>query len=1276
VTTGAPLYLVSACSSAEEFVAAFRRYTDRIGLFVPIATPIGAGKRGRVALTLADGGVMLEGEVEIMQSSSRPSALYGRVGMTLRFVAPDEPSKLLLEELDQQRVVYKPGLVTVAPRPADVPAEPRPEVPAVAGKIDAANALAQCVAIGDVYALKGGLTAVLGVPIVGSGPAAPVLTPAPAATAKSEPVVPPRTVKPPSMPPANVVSPAPRAAGKFAIPMIPTMPGVGGASNVGAGGAAPMATPKSTGQIAKLLQQRAMQRAEQEQALEEADTGVVSPIDPSTGAPVGEAMAAAPAAPIAVAPKATAESKPIPRMTSETLPHVGAKPGSQPIPKPLAKPSSESQPIPKVDESRPLPKLTGEAKPLAKPGDTKTPPAPLPVPKVTGEVKPLAKPSSESRPFPKPTGMAMPPPQPPTAVPTAPPPPSEPAAPAVPRTSTKPFGKVDRPDGDGALLSADKPADKSPERSPDKPKVTSTQPSAVVPPPPKLKPPANVAVKPLFSFSEGAEERTDLTAAPGAPPKPPATAAPERAVRITEPPEPVEPRDTAVMMAEPEVVVGSMDVDAHASTLLPGQLVTASVVAAAEADEEAKPAESDPDDDMAGDWVMTPESNVAIPLPPELKIPMPEVPRDEDWSMRPSVVASGGWSEKRAAERMLLEKAAADAARAAAVGAPVRPTPMPRKEIVDDGPKVQIDPTLIEALPDLSRLEASASSSNGMRAAESGPIEPPPPGQPFAPSASQSLPMLPPYGAPGYPPMPAQPFAPPPPPNAFAPDGAAGVPFVLPPPGTSIPLNPVPPPYSAPLPFAHDGTPGGMPYAMPPPPNAFGPPPNAFGPPPNAFGPPPNAFGPPPNAFAHEGTGAAMPMPMPFPPPLATMPPEPPPPLFAMSMPPGAMMPPPEPPAPGLPTPLPLPPPPPPGMAADPSVEPGPAQRPTMPTPMPMPAVRSSYPTPPPMPAVRMLTPPPLPIVPADVAAAAAAADPDGWPLSPSSEMPIVSPASEPMPIALPPDAYADFPTNAPMPPMLPMQAMPPQPFASFPGASAYPTHEPTAITNTRRRRVIIIASAVAALAIGGVVALLVIGSSGSSDDDGTHDSAGGSGSGSAAAPSNGAIAPPDAALAAPPASAIDAATTAPPPTTPAARQCFANVTSVPTGADISVDAGSAVAHTPDTVQIPCGKKAVIHVAKAGSIAQQRTVTGATAPVEVKVALARPTFSVRVSTTPAGAAVTINGKASGVTPTAVQMSAFEAATIVFTRSGYETDTEKVTPKAQNFPVHVTLKRKR
>jgi len=150
VTTGAPLYLVSACASAEEFVAAFRRYADRSGLFVPIADPLPQGRRGRVALALKDGRIVLEGEVEIAVSNIRPSPLYGRVGMTLKFVEPDAPTKTTLGELEKARLAMKPPPLSIPPRAGEVPAEPRPTVPPTGGRIDAANALAECVAIGDL----------------------------------------------------------------------------------------------------------------------------------------------------------------------------------------------------------------------------------------------------------------------------------------------------------------------------------------------------------------------------------------------------------------------------------------------------------------------------------------------------------------------------------------------------------------------------------------------------------------------------------------------------------------------------------------------------------------------------------------------------------------------------------------------------------------------------------------------------------------------------------------------------------------------------------------------------------------------------------------------------------------------------------------------------------------------------------------------------------------------------------------------------------------------
>lgn len=150
---GAPIFLVSACASGEEFIAAFRRYADKNGLFIPIGEPLPPGGRSRFAVTLRDGGVMIEGEAEIVSSARAPSVVHGRVGMTLRFVAPDDASRTTLGELEKARLAMKPAPPSVPPRPAELPAEPRPVPPPVQGRIDAVNALAECVAIGDVSVL-------------------------------------------------------------------------------------------------------------------------------------------------------------------------------------------------------------------------------------------------------------------------------------------------------------------------------------------------------------------------------------------------------------------------------------------------------------------------------------------------------------------------------------------------------------------------------------------------------------------------------------------------------------------------------------------------------------------------------------------------------------------------------------------------------------------------------------------------------------------------------------------------------------------------------------------------------------------------------------------------------------------------------------------------------------------------------------------------------------------------------------------------------------------
>jgi hypothetical protein len=179
---------VSACTSGEEFVSAFRRYVDRNGvIFVPLAEPLPAGRRGRFAVTLVDGGVMLEGQAEVVSSARTPSVVHGRVGMTIKFIAPDDDSKQLLGELEKARLALKPAAPSVAPRPAQLPSEIRPKAPLAGGRIDSVNALAECVALGDLDSLSRDSepaipSAAVGKPLSGPVPARlggmPAITPA------------------------------------------------------------------------------------------------------------------------------------------------------------------------------------------------------------------------------------------------------------------------------------------------------------------------------------------------------------------------------------------------------------------------------------------------------------------------------------------------------------------------------------------------------------------------------------------------------------------------------------------------------------------------------------------------------------------------------------------------------------------------------------------------------------------------------------------------------------------------------------------------------------------------------------------------------------------------------------------------------------------------------------------------------------------------------------------------------------------------------------------
>jgi len=151
-----------------------------------------------------------------------------------------------------------------------------------------------------------------------------------------------------------------------------------------------------------------------------------------------------------------------------------------------------------------------------------------------------------------------------------------------------------------------------------------------------------------------------------------------------------------------------------------------------------------------------------------------------------------------------------------------------------------------------------------------------------------------------------------------------------------------------------------------------------------------------------------------------------------------------------------------------------------------------------------------------------------------------------------------------------------------------------------------------------------------------------------------------------------DAAVVAPPPVAP--TDCTVDVTSSPSGAEI-LHGKDVLGTTPATLTLPCGTQTRLVLRKSRFAPTPRTVTPTAKGVKLRVALAKPQFSVKVSSSPTGATITSNGKTLGVTPTVIKLPANEPATIVIAKPGFTADARKITPKQNNTTVHASLKKK-
>lgn len=134
---------------------------------------------------------------------------------------------------------------------------------------------------------------------------------------------------------------------------------------------------------------------------------------------------------------------------------------------------------------------------------------------------------------------------------------------------------------------------------------------------------------------------------------------------------------------------------------------------------------------------------------------------------------------------------------------------------------------------------------------------------------------------------------------------------------------------------------------------------------------------------------------------------------------------------------------------------------------------------------------------------------------------------------------------------------------------------------------------------------------------------------------------------------------------------CRVTVTSSPAGSIVTLD-DQAYGPSPITIDGPCAKRRVDIKHPRYALGTKWVTLEAGKPSTVDVALARPTHTVTVTSTPSGATVSIAGRPAGTTPTAVKVMGFTGVTLTFEKRGFKTATEKLYSKVDNDRVSVKL----
>jgi hypothetical protein len=303
-------------------------------------------------------------------------------------------------------------------------------------------------------------------------------------------------------------------------------------------------------------------------------------------------------------------------------------------------------------------------------------------------------------------------------------------------------------------------------------------------------------------------------------------------------------------------------------------------------------------------------------------------------------------------------------------------------------------------------------------------------------------------------------------------------------------------------------------------------------------------------------------------------------------------------------------------------------------------------------PVVDVSPPKPIPPALAPIPFVSSTPTPPPWAGPPLPLAPMAATAATPLP---PPPLVGTFP------------AVPPRPditdgntnfFRDSGEVASFTTQDATDQFEGKRKRRALMFVIAAGLAVAAAVTVIML--TGGKHATPTQTQRSGSGSSVVAL-----AVPVDAAVMAPPPALVDAGP-------PAPQLCSVDVTSSPSGAEIAIDQ-TVLGTSPATIQLPCGveSKLIIRKAKYGSV--QRSFTATAEATKLAVKIAAPVFSLKVTSLPEGATITVGGKMVGITPTTIKVLASSPTMITLTKDGYSPDTQKIAPRQNNVTHYVALK---